>query len=141
MSCLRAQVMTWLSWHRPVRGPCGRGRVRRTRRDRRRTSARLPSRPPIEVDERRTFVGREFGGILALGGSSLRGERKAPPRYPCHAAERQVSGSQEEAGRFVHANRAAEGQHRLPPPNKGRGRPVSVGAARTTIGNIRHATP
>jgi len=55
-------------------------------------------------------------------------------------AERRVRNGLEDAIWFVHANRAAEGQSRPPPSKQGRGQPVSVGAARTTIGNIRHAT-
>ena len=97
-------------------------------------------RPTIAFGERRTFVGREFGGILALGGSSLRRERETPPRSPCHAAERQVRGGQEDAGRLVHASRAGKGQSHPPPSGQGRGQPVSGGATRTTLGNIRPAT-
>ena len=80
--------------------------------------------------------GWERGRCPALSPFSLsrtRGAAKDGPGLSIPSVERQVRIDLEDAGWFVYANRAAEGQSRPRPSKQGRGQPVSGGAARLCL--------
>ena len=78
--------------------------------------------------------------VVPFSLSRTRGGAKEWHGFRIPSVERQVRIDLEDAGWFVYANQAAEGQSRPRLSKQGRGQPVSGGAARTTIGNSRHAT-